>query len=200
MDTTPYETPNLASILQTLSAYAPPQPTPTPDLEEGEYDPSEAHIHPSGPHPKHSTPPLKTLPNPKPPPGPHPSTITTWPPAIRHITIHIASNPDKMQRIRHLIHTQHQHERQWWKAREELVKKIYGREEGRKRLDSVLYVIYRSILQQPPPIPAPAIPFLYAEINVRMLTLRISQGGRRRRHHDPVLPVRALRGAGAGGV
>ena len=40
--------------------------------------------------------------------------------------------------MRHLITTQHKHERQWWDGREELKKRLAGREEGRKKLDSVL--------------------------------------------------------------
>lgn len=43
-----------------------------------------------------------------------------------------------MRRIRHLITTQHQHERAWWTGREELKKRLAGREEGRRKLDDVL--------------------------------------------------------------
>lgn len=172
------QTPDLASILQTLSAYSPApvqhpiqQPyAPAPEtvspendeLEEGEYDP--AGYDPTLPlitaSPAQPSTQASALPNPNPqlpippaqqpapsgpmlklkftPPQPRPTTITAYAPALRYITAHIASNPDFAHRIRHLITTQHQHERQWWQGREELVKKLKGRDEGRRKLDSVL--------------------------------------------------------------
>lgn len=45
-----------------------------------------------------------------------------------------------MHRIRHLIQTQHEHERQWWDGRVSLVTQQAGREEGRRKLNSVLLV------------------------------------------------------------
>lgn len=45
-----------------------------------------------------------------------------------------------MYRIRRLIRTQHGHERQWWEGRASLVTKQAGREEGRRKLNSVLLV------------------------------------------------------------
>ncbi len=45
-----------------------------------------------------------------------------------------------MYRIRHLIRTQHEHERVWWAGREALVVKQQGREEGRRKLNDVLWV------------------------------------------------------------
>lgn len=188
---------DLASILQTLRAYAPSQqqvphaayqfqapqandqsqapPHQVADLEEGEYDPSA--YDPSLPllttlHPQISDiqaqgqqappitetrhvpetttttypqPPLKPTPTLTPvpkktytPPTYHPATITTWAPALRHVTSQNASNDEFIHRVRHLITTQHTHERQWWEGREELKKRLAGREEGRKKLDSVL--------------------------------------------------------------
>lgn len=97
------------------------------------------------PHPPPSTPTSKppssssssskTYP---PPPSYRPSTITTWAPALRHVTSQTATSPDFSRRIRHLITTQHQHERAWWTGREELKKRLAGREEGRRKLDDVL--------------------------------------------------------------
>lgn len=95
-------------------------------------------------------PPLESTPTSKPPyfrPGPkktykppayQPATIITWAPALRHVTGQTASNSEFVQRVRHLITTQHNHERQWWDGREGLKKRLAGREEGRKKLDSVL--------------------------------------------------------------
>lgn len=45
-----------------------------------------------------------------------------------------------MHRIRHVIQTQHQHERQWWDGRVSLIRQQARREEGRRKLNSVLLV------------------------------------------------------------
>lgn len=71
---------------------------------------------------------------------PSSSTITTWPPALRYVTKFIATNEAAMHRIRHLIQTQHEHERQWWDGRVSLVTQQADREEGRRKLNSVLLV------------------------------------------------------------
>ena len=72
------------------------------------------------------------------PPQCPPATITTWAPALRHVTALTASNPEFTHRIKHLIKTQHQHEWQWWATREELSKRLQGRAASRSKLDSVL--------------------------------------------------------------
>lgn len=71
---------------------------------------------------------------------PSSSTITTWPPALRYVMKFIATNEAAMHRIRHLIQTQHEHERQWWDGRVSLIRQQAGREEGRRKLNSVLLV------------------------------------------------------------
>ena len=185
-----YTPPDLASILRSLAASVPtpqsslpphqrlpniaihtPQlqnyqfdganvPDLNPDLEEGEYDPSDALIpvaapptsirttvH-NGPTPRNapiafigaaafhlpspiaSAPPLKSPVDPR--------TITTYPAALRYITKTIAQNEAAIGRIRKLIASQHQHERQWWAGRVQLVKQQAERKEGRKRVDDVL--------------------------------------------------------------
>ena len=108
---TPTTTPSLSSILATLSSYAPP--------------PRREYVLPE--------------PTPKLTSQPSASTIVTWPPALRHM-LALAQNQDVIHRIRHLIQEQHSHERQWWRGREELVRKQQGREEARGKLDGVLYV------------------------------------------------------------
>lgn len=177
-----YPTPDLASILRTLSAYTPaPHPEPphayapqiqaSPPPEDGElpyeppYDPPELPYHaptaPTAIYPQTTTsrlphePPQPQLQAPppqypqQPPQKPAPtqpstipsvSAIITWPPALRHVTQHLVQNEEVMLRIKHLISTQHSHERQWWAQREALLKTQRGREEGRKKLDGVLYV------------------------------------------------------------
>lgn len=159
---------DLASILATLAACTPaPTPIPAPTVppavdtpstpEEGEYDPSTLDTSISSTQvvqvgqqskPLHCPPPSSIILNKqhqpqkqKPPLAvPSSSTITTWPPALRHVTKFIATNEAAMHRIRHLIQTQHEHERQWWEGRVSLVTQQAGREEGRRKLNSVLLV------------------------------------------------------------
>ncbi|MCJ1450179.1 hypothetical protein MMC28_000508 [Mycoblastus sanguinarius] len=162
MDPTPYQPPELASVLRALAAsshaqppvsqtqqttaYGPTADAESDDLEEGEYDPSTfVPLTSATPHPQpaSSTPLHPTIiqpPQPKKyiPPQPPPETITTYPPALRHVTAKVASDPNFTPRIRKLIQSQHQHERQWWEARQDLLRKLDGRDESRKKLDSVL--------------------------------------------------------------
>ncbi|KAJ9613739.1 uncharacterized protein PV06_01140 [Exophiala oligosperma] len=58
---------------------------------------------------------------------PDPSTITTWPAALKHVTRHLVPNEQAANRIRHLISEQHKHERQWWAGREAIVARQQGR-------------------------------------------------------------------------
>jgi len=81
-------------------------------------------------------PPAAPIPPPK--PTVDPRTITTYPAALRHITQTIARSEASMARIRKLIASQHQHERQWWEGRVQLVKQQAEREEGRKTVEDVL--------------------------------------------------------------
>ncbi|KAL9596587.1 MAG: hypothetical protein Q9219_005714 [cf. Caloplaca sp. 3 TL-2023] len=147
-----YQTPDLASVLQTLAAYAPPlQPQPQPhhqpqpadleELEEGEYDPSD--FQPILPSPSSQRPPSHPLSTPRsstpiPPPKPPPPNITSWPPALRHTTHLLTTTPSLIRRLRHIICTAHQHERQWWSGREALVARLASRKENQRKLDSVL--------------------------------------------------------------
>lgn len=151
MDPNSPQIPNLASILQTLKAYAPPRaefPSEPSDLEDGEYDPSQydpaqailADVS-QCPLPQQSSTP-STVKHPPTPareaPKPSASGIVTWPKALNHTVQYIFGNPEKKRRIRYLIETQHAHERQWWASREELIRKAKGRDKSRQELDSVL--------------------------------------------------------------
>ncbi len=142
------QVPDLASILQTLAAYT-PRHEGKPDLEEGEYDPSEydptqsASAPPSQAHPfeqpdasPSAVNPTQSAPKAVPPPSP--SAITTWPKALNYTMKYIFSDSAKKRRIQHLIETQHRHEREWWASREELIRKAQGRDKSRMELDSVL--------------------------------------------------------------
>lgn len=155
MDPNEPQIPNLASILQTLSAYAPRGPkilAQPSDLEDGEYDPSQydptqslrgdnQDFVPQSVSSRQSAPPVIGKLQPvatRPLPPPSASRITTWPKALTFTVQHIFSNPDKKQKIKHLIRNQHQNERQWWASREELIRKAQGRDKSRMQLDSVL--------------------------------------------------------------
>ena len=172
MSAADYQPPDLASVLATLAAYAPPQPStpqllppasqlqpPEPDIEEGEYDPSDFTPSIVQPLvvPKSALASLTSTPGLPPPtpqaPAPRPhttqstssslesaSTIISWPPALRHVMKYVVPNPGVSHRIQHLIRTQHQHERQWWSGREALLQRQKTRERGRKKLDDVLCV------------------------------------------------------------
>ncbi|KAL9119774.1 MAG: hypothetical protein Q9187_003669 [Circinaria calcarea] len=164
-----YQTPDLAAVLRTLAAYSQPQPQAhshshqlTPqllalgppfsgdsskdDLEDGEYDPKEPMLLPTErrhsqarpPRPSPSTAPTAITPK---TPQVDPTTITTWPAALRHVTKLVARNEAIAARIRKLIDVQHQHERQWWEGREGLIKMQAGRVEGRKKVDDVLKAV-----------------------------------------------------------
>lgn len=114
-------------------------------VSEGEYDPNDAILPnpasisqpapPSAPAYSPTSWAVRSTPS---TPSIDPRTITTYPAALRHITRTIARNEATMARIRKLIASQHQHERQWWNGREVLVRQQGEREEGRRRVDEVL--------------------------------------------------------------
>lgn len=67
-----------------------------------------------------------------------PSTITTWPAALKYVMKTVSQNEALQAKIRRLIHSQHEHERQWWRGREALLAKQRARGEKKKQLDEVL--------------------------------------------------------------
>jgi hypothetical protein len=50
----------------------------------------------------------------------------------------VGQNEETQHRIRGMIRSQHHHERQWFNAREALIKQQRGRPEKQKELDAVL--------------------------------------------------------------
>ena len=144
MTSSEYQTPALASILATLAAYAPnsqPQNFPSASLEAAAPELSEEeYLPPPAEAPRISTPRPSQQHHEvhRAPPPIDPATLTTWPTALRCVTRSIARNEAAMARIRQLIHTQRQHERQWWDGREALVRKQKQRGEGRRAVDDVL--------------------------------------------------------------
>lgn len=148
-----YNPADLSSVLRTLSSLATPAPpsanggttsreTPqTSRPDDDPYEPPET-IHTSS---RTAAPPQDPIPK----GNTHPSTkeasdtvdsstITTWPAALRYVMRTVSQNEDMQRKIRRLIQTQHDHERQWWKGRETLVKKHRARVEKKKELDAVL--------------------------------------------------------------
>lgn len=67
-----------------------------------------------------------------------PSAITSWPAALRYVMRVVSRDDELQQRIRRLIQSQHDHERQWWQGREALIEKQKARVEKKKQLDDVL--------------------------------------------------------------
>ena len=66
------------------------------------------------------------------------------------------SNQITAARIKHLIKTQHDHERQWWAGREEIVAKQKNRDESKKKAGDLLRYIGGTNLP-PPKVSTPPI-------------------------------------------
>lgn len=133
----PYNASDLNSVLYTLSSLTAPgitsrsassSQTGTPDPRQARrervYTPREST--PSTPRKPSNTPAID------------PSTITTWPAALRYVMRTVGQNEETQLRIRGLIHSQHNHERQWWKGREALLERQQARGDKKKELDAVL--------------------------------------------------------------
>ncbi|OQD85009.1 hypothetical protein PENANT_c011G07537 [Penicillium antarcticum] len=122
-----YNPADLNSVLRTLSSLA-PQGTPQPHQ-------------PSTPAPLHR-PEKPRQPQPRPPRPSNgladPSNIITWSAALRHVMRTVGQNEELQHRIRGMIRSQHHHERQWFNARDALIRQQRGRPEKQKELDAVL--------------------------------------------------------------
>ncbi|GFF31826.1 hypothetical protein IFM61606_07845 [Aspergillus udagawae] len=161
-----YNSADLTSVLRTLSALSnnrspqdyqnhppsahitsyPPVQQGTQDEEDDTYEPAEAspsfpvaQVHSNqrttGAHAPSAKAPL----HPKAPSSiADSSSITTWPAALQHVMRAVSQNQDAQRRIRRLIQSQHDHERQWWQGREALLKKQKARVDKKKELDAVL--------------------------------------------------------------
>ncbi|KAJ5677341.1 uncharacterized protein N7477_002974 [Penicillium maclennaniae] len=131
-----YNSSDLNSVLQTLSSLAslnssqnasiPRREAPSSQQsQQKEFRPSER---------PYSNPPRSSTGT----PTTDPATITTWPAALRYVMRAVGQNEETQLRIRGLIRSQHNHEQQWWKARETLIEKQQARGEKKKELDAVL--------------------------------------------------------------
>ena len=162
-----YQAPNLASILANLASLSsqsqsqPPPQTPA----RGEPDSLQSQTVPitqeQGPFGRSQTPPYL------PPENDHyhqiwqqqlnkasqgvsesspapsrkivePATILEWSAGLRCVMKTVAVHENVLNDIRRMIKTQHDHEDQWFRGREELIKKQAARAEGQKKLDEVM--------------------------------------------------------------
>ena len=76
-----------------------------------------------------------------PPLGVDPHAIISWPPALRHVSKMLARNEAIADRIRKLIKSQHDHEKQWLKGRDTLLQLQKNRVDGRSKVADVLYFV-----------------------------------------------------------
>ena len=148
--------PDLATVLKTLSAYAPAQSShPTgvasPESFTSPHDSRSAttlaqptpvtltsnHTHSSVSFPASSS---RDATN-----SPDPSVITAWPAALKCVMRTVAQNEALQSKIKRLIQTQHDHERQWWEGRETLLGKQRTRAEKKAKLDEVLRSVGGSV-------------------------------------------------------
>lgn len=151
---TEYNSSDLTSILNTLSALSNPAQNPSiPNnntqsyIQEPSHDDDDAYeppdtvpvaIPPSKPQPTQQPRPQPQHPQPTTDTIPDPSTIITWPSALRHVMRTVAQNEALQRRIRRLMQSQHDHEKQWWQGREALCRKQMARGEKKRELDEVL--------------------------------------------------------------
>ncbi|OJD20633.1 hypothetical protein ACJ73_08029 [Blastomyces percursus] len=143
--------PDLASVLRTLSAYAPAtidqSRVHNPTVESSNHNLHTRAI----PTPRHSHLEQNPLHLNQPPNLPDSSTITTWPAALKYVMKTVAQNEATQSKIQKLIRTQHDHEKQWWEGRQALLSKQAGREAKRKQLDDVLRSVGGAITKDSDP-------------------------------------------------
>ncbi|RJE18923.1 hypothetical protein PHISCL_08741 [Aspergillus sclerotialis] len=155
-----YSSSDLTSVLKTLSSLANPSPQgpsnmpnhiihhQTKSTDNDLYEPPES-MHQGSSYlntgPLAAGPPQPSIPNGNMPPATKQtsdivdsSTITTWPAALRYVMRTVSQNEELQRKIRRLIQSQHNHEKQWWQGRETLVEKQRARVEKKKELDVVL--------------------------------------------------------------
>jgi hypothetical protein len=167
----PYQTPDLATILRTLAGHTQAQSSqssPTnqstgyPDqfstfqtlsYAQNSHVQSQIPVSDSGtsstaivgtstkPVQASNSRPPELASAPKPNSDIDPTTITTWSPALRYVTKLLSQNEQLVQHIKKLIKSQHDHERQWWKGRDSVIQERRKREESRNAINDVLRAI-----------------------------------------------------------
>ncbi|KAJ5491463.1 hypothetical protein N7539_003030 [Penicillium diatomitis] len=144
-----YNSSDLNSVLRTLSTLT------NPAVTSGDVLPKKAETH----DPQRSRPGVTQLvqsgpisPAKKPAPKSatlDPSTIITWPAALRYVMTTVGQDEETQLRIRGLITSQHKHEKQWWKAREALLERQRARGDKKKELNAVLILATRRSIGAP---------------------------------------------------
>ncbi|KAF3398311.1 hypothetical protein F1880_005699 [Penicillium rolfsii] len=135
----PYNASDLNSVLHTLSSLTAPGITSrsASSSQTGTPDPRQARQEQAyTPRASNSSTPRRLVTSTT--SAVDPSTITTWPAALRYVMRTVGQNEETQLRIRGLIRSQHNHERQWWKGREALLERQQARGEKKKELDAVL--------------------------------------------------------------
>ncbi|KAJ5247060.1 hypothetical protein N7468_002043 [Penicillium chermesinum] len=133
--TNSYDSSDLNSVLQTLSGLARQNGSQTPIVKASEPC-SKVQTRPES----HYTPQTRNNISSN-PPGVDPSTITSWPAALRYVMRTVGQNEETQRHIRGLITSQHTHELKWWKGREVLVEKQLSRGQKQKELAECLRLI-----------------------------------------------------------
>ncbi|PGH05686.1 hypothetical protein GX51_02846 [Blastomyces parvus] len=142
---------DLASVLRTLSAYA-PATIDQSRLQNPPVESSNQNLHTREiPTSRHSPLDQNSLHLNQPSNLPDPSTITSWPAALKYVMKTVAQNEATQSRIKKLIRTQHDHEKQWWEGRQALLSKQACREAKRKQLDDVLRSIGGAVAKDSDP-------------------------------------------------
>ncbi|EEP76782.1 predicted protein [Uncinocarpus reesii 1704] len=166
---------DLASVLETLSSFIPPESSQPPasinrsheasdqlhskGQADDDYDP--LHFSPlgtfNGADISSSHPARRYHQSPIQPPSsqdrvdslPDPATITTWPAALKYVMKTVAQSEALQSKIRRLIRSQQDHEKKWWEAREALLAKQRNRAEKKQKLDAVLKSVGGAITTGP---------------------------------------------------
>ncbi|KAL0636848.1 hypothetical protein Q9L58_004206 [Maublancomyces gigas] len=118
----------ILSILAQTASQQPPQPPhalPPPD-----------------PRLQHLPKPPQNLADPAHPvsaPPVDPKTITDWPTALRFVVNTLGKDEAVMAQIKKMKKHQHDHEKQWWAAREEIVRKHEARVESSQKVQDLLW-------------------------------------------------------------
>ncbi|EZF32295.1 hypothetical protein TMEN_2561 [Trichophyton mentagrophytes] len=148
-------TPDLATVLKTLSSFSTPQPGQPQAASNSQ--PTD-HPHLQSAHRTHipthtsltsSSSRQETGPGPLNKSSASPSVITAWPTALKYVMKTVAQNETVQYRIRRLIASQHEHEKTWWQGRQRLLAKQKARAGNQKKLDEVLRAVGGKVTDKP---------------------------------------------------
>ncbi|EGD84380.1 hypothetical protein H112_08085 [Trichophyton rubrum D6] len=155
MDIPDNGTPDLATVLKTLSSFSTPQPGQPqtasnlqprdhPHIQSAHRIHTPTHtslISSSSRQETGSVPSNKS--------SASPSVITAWPTALKYVMKTVAQNETVQYRIRRLIASQHEHEKTWWQGRQRLLAKQKARAGNQKKLDEVLRAVGGKVTDKP---------------------------------------------------